>query len=91
MRSDAPAGTSTSLNAEFDYAAFEPSLRIAPFAEIFFIYSLVPGLAIMLGTDLRYKQTIEPNNESKWSDVYGMRLSAQVGIGNEIPQLFSAN
>src|SRR6185437_2055728 len=29
-KSNAPAGTSTSLNAEFDYASFEPSLRIAP-------------------------------------------------------------
>src|ERR1700679_3080898 len=37
-RSDAPADVSTSLNAEFDYASFEPSLRIAPFAGNFYLF-----------------------------------------------------
>jgi len=89
-RSDAPGSVTTSLNAEFDYAVFEPSLRIAPFAGNFYLF-IGPRLSYNVQQSFTEQTDNEPNNESKWSDVYGIRLSAQVGMGYEIPLSAPAN
>ena len=82
---NAPAGAAaTSLNAEFDYIAFEPSLRIAPFAGNLYFF-IGPRFAYNIVNNFTYQPESGPNNESKWSDVYGVRVSAQVGVGYEIP------
>jgi len=85
-RIEGPSSPGTSLTGEFDYIAFEPSLRIAPFAGnlYFFIgprFSYNVQDNFMLHSEPEYGS----NNESKWSDVYGVRISAQVGVGYEIP------
>jgi len=77
-------GTPTSLNAEFDYIAFEPSLRIAPFGGNFYLF-LGPRLSYNIKNHFLYQDQYSNNNEASWSDVYGVRLSAQLGIGYEIP------
>jgi outer membrane protein OmpA-like peptidoglycan-associated protein len=82
--SNAPAGFSTSLNSEFDYASFEPSLRIAPFGGNFYIF-LGPRLSYNTGQSFGIQVDNSPNVQAQWSNVYGMRLSAQIGIGEEIP------
>ncbi|HTB07391.1 MAG TPA: OmpA family protein [Bacteroidia bacterium] len=82
---NAPDGAAaTSLNAEFDYIAFEPSLRIAPFAGNLYFF-IGPRFAYNVENDFNYQPASGPNNEAKWSDVYGVRFSAQVGVGYEIP------
>ena len=83
-RSDAPAGYYTSLDAEFDYIAFEPSLRIAPFAGNLYFF-IGPRLSYNIKQSFMYRTASEPNQDSEWNDVYGVRLSAQVGVGYEIP------
>jgi outer membrane protein OmpA-like peptidoglycan-associated protein len=81
---------SASLNAEFDYLAFEPSLRIAPFAGNFYVF-IGPRLSYNVQNKLAYQDTYTTNNEAKWSDVHGVRLSAQVGIGYDIMLSAPAN
>jgi outer membrane protein OmpA-like peptidoglycan-associated protein len=83
-RSDAPAGYSTSLNAEFDYLAFEPSLRIAPFASNFYLF-IGPRLSYNIKQSFVYQTASEPDQESEWNNVYGVRFSAQIGAGYDIP------
>ncbi|HXB12548.1 MAG TPA: outer membrane beta-barrel protein, partial [Bacteroidia bacterium] len=83
-KSDAPSGYSTSLNAEFDYISFEPSLRIAPFAGNFYLF-IGPRLSYNIKQSFTYQSANQPDQESEWNDVYGMRLSAQIGAGYEIP------
>ena len=89
-KSDAPAGVSTSLNAEFDYASFEPSLRIAPFAGNFYLF-IGPRVSYNVNQKFSVVTANEPNNEAQFSDVYGIRLSAQIGAGYEIPLSAPAN
>jgi len=89
-KSNAPAGYSTSLNSEFDYASFEPSLRIAPFAGKFYIF-LGPRLSYNTGQSFGIQSDNSPNVQAQWSDVYGMRLSAQIGVGYEMPLSAPAN
>lgn len=89
-KSDAPAGYSTSLNAEFDYVSFEPSLRIAPFAGNFYIF-LGPRISYNTGQSFGMQSDNSPNVQAEWSDVYGMRLSAQIGVGYEMPLSAPAN
>jgi len=88
---DAPEGAAaTSLDAEFDYIEFEPSLRIAPFAGNLYFF-IGPRFGYNITNDFTYQPASGTNNESKWSDVYGIRASAQVGVGYEIPLSAPAN
>jgi outer membrane protein OmpA-like peptidoglycan-associated protein len=89
-KSNAPAGYSTSLDAEFDYASFEPSLRIAPFAGKFYIF-IGPRLSYNAMQSFSIQSDNEPNTQAQWSNVYGMRLSAQIGMGYEMPLSAPAN
>jgi outer membrane protein OmpA-like peptidoglycan-associated protein len=89
-RIDAASNVTTTLNAEFDYVAFEPSLRIAPFAGNFYLF-IGPRFAYNIQNKFDYVDQYSTNTESKWSDVYGVRMSAQVGAGYEIPLSAPAN
>jgi outer membrane protein OmpA-like peptidoglycan-associated protein len=78
------------LNAMFSYLTLEPSLRIAPFSGKFYLF-IGPRFSYNVTNDFVYEAPSTPNNESKWSDVYGVRVSAQIGAGYDIPLSAPAN
>jgi len=79
-----PPNSPGRLDADFDYLAFEPSLRIAPFSGNFYLF-IGPRFSFNINNSFTYEPPSAPNNEAKWSDVYGVRVSAQVGLGYDIP------
>ncbi len=86
----APGQNGTSLTARYNYLAFEPSLRIAPWAGKLYFF-IGPRLSYNVDHEFLYQPVSGPNNEARFSDVYGIRVSAQVGMGYEIPISAPAN
>ncbi|HTB32953.1 MAG TPA: outer membrane beta-barrel protein, partial [Bacteroidia bacterium] len=82
--SDAPAGVSQSLRTNFDFVAFEPSLRIAPFANNFYLF-VGPRVLYTTTKSFDFSESNEQEDMSKFNNVNDLKLSAQVGAGYDIP------
>jgi outer membrane protein OmpA-like peptidoglycan-associated protein len=74
------------LSTDIRYLTIEPSLRIAPFSSGFYLYA-GPVLNINLGNEFTYTHQGNPGYraEGSWSYMQSATLSAQVGIGWDIP------
>ena len=77
---DCPANLSTNMS----YVAIEPSLRIAPFANSFYIFA-GPTISFNLKKDFTYKQDKQDDKTGEWSDVNSTLFSGQAGMGIDIP------
>jgi outer membrane protein OmpA-like peptidoglycan-associated protein len=77
---DCPADLSTNIS----YLAIEPSLRIAPFSNSFYIFG-GPTMNFNLAKSFTYKQDKQPDRKGEWSDVKNSTFSAQLGAGIDIP------
>ncbi len=77
---DCPAGLSTSLS----YLALEPSLRLAPFSNSFYLFA-GPTFGINLSKKFDYTQDKQTDKRGTWSDINKTVLSAQVGAGIDVP------
>jgi outer membrane protein OmpA-like peptidoglycan-associated protein len=82
--SDAPATVSQSLRTDFDYIAFEPSLRLAPFANNFYLFA-GPRFCYTSTKSFDFRESNEQDNNNKFNNVNDLKLSAQVGAGYDIP------
>lgn len=81
---DAPAGINPTLKTDLDYISVEPSLRIAPFSGNFYLF-VGPRLNFNIEKSFVLEPEIGEQDDNKLSDVYPMRVSAQVGAGYDIP------
>ena len=77
---DCPANLSTNLS----YVAIEPSLRIAPFANAFYIFA-GPTISFNVKKDFTYTQDKQTDKTGEWSDVSSTLFSGQAGMGIDIP------
>ena len=75
-----PANLSTSLN----YISIEPSLRIAPFSSAFYLFG-GPTLGININKNFTYTQEKQADKRGDLSEVRKTVLSAQGGMGIDIP------
>ena len=77
---DCPANLSTNLS----YVAIEPSLRIAPFANSFYLFA-GPTISFNVKKDFTYLQDKQTDKTGEWSNVSKTLFSGQVGAGIDIP------
>ncbi len=77
---DCPANLSTNLS----YVAIEPSLRIAPFANSFYLFA-GPTISFNVNKDFTYLQDKQTDKTGEWSNVSKTLFSGQVGAGIDIP------
>ena len=77
---DCPANLSTNMS----YVAIEPSVRIAPFANSFYIFA-GPTVSFNVKKDFTYAQDKQTVKTGEWSDVNNTLVSGQAGIGIDIP------
>lgn len=77
---DCPANLSTNMS----YVAIEPSLRVAPFANSFYIFA-GPTISFNVKKDFLYTQDKQEDKTGEWSDVKNTLFSAQAGMGIDIP------
>ena len=77
---DCPANLSTNMS----YVAIEPSLRVAPFANSFYIFA-GPTISFNVKKDFLYTQDKQEDKTGEWSDVNNTLFSAQAGMGIDIP------
>ena len=77
---DCPANLSTNMS----YLAIEPSLRVAPFANSFYIFA-GPTISFNVKKDFLYTQDKQEDKTGEWSDVNNTLFSAQAGMGIDIP------
>ena len=83
---DCPANLSTNLS----YVTIEPSVRIAPFANSFYLFA-GPTISFNVKKDFIYLQDKQTDKTGEWSDVSKTLFSGQVGAGIDIPVSKAAN
>jgi outer membrane protein OmpA-like peptidoglycan-associated protein len=87
---DNPCDTCTaSLKTTLSYVSIEPSLRIAPFSNRFYVF-LGPRVGINMAKTFTYKTTDRAglqrqNVKDDWSAMRSTVVSGQVGAGYDIP------
>jgi len=81
---DAPCNCPASLSTNMSYVAIEPSLRIAPFSNSFYIFA-GPTISINISRSFTYLQQKQADVRDDWSDVRKTVFSGQVGAGVDIP------
>lgn len=82
----APCGQMSTLSATISYISIEPSLRIAPFSDGFYIFGgprIGYNWAISMGNEKTFVFTVEGKFASKaqFSDMNRIVYSGQIGIG----------
>ncbi len=80
----APCNCPATLETNISYVAIEPSLRIAPFSSSFYIFA-GPTLNFNVSRTFTYKQFKQPDTRAEWSDIRQTMISAQAGLGFDIP------
>ena len=80
----APCDCPATLSSNISYLAIEPSIRIAPFANAFYLFA-GPTLNFNLTKSFSYTQEKQEDVKGDWSDIRKMALSGQVGAGIDIP------
>ncbi|TXT33886.1 MAG: OmpA/MotB domain-containing protein [Chitinophagaceae bacterium] len=80
----APCNCPADLNTNLSYAVIEPSLRIAPFSNTFYLF-VGPTFGINISRSFQYIQDKQPDVYGEWSDIRKTMISAQAGLGIDIP------
>lgn len=80
----APCNCEANLSTNTSYITVEPSLRVAPFANAFYIFG-GPTISFNVSKGFTYTQEKQTDTRGDWSDVKKTALSAQAGAGIDIP------
>ena len=80
----APCNCPADLSTNLSYIAIEPSLRIAPFSNAFYIFG-GPTIGINISRSFTYTQLYQTDTRDEWSDLRKTVFAAQVGAGIDIP------
>ncbi len=80
----APCNCPADLSTNMSYVTIEPSLRIAPFANAFYIFA-GPTISFNVTKGFTYRQEKQTDVTGDWSGVHKTLLSAQAGAGVDIP------
>lgn len=80
----APCNCPATLATNLSYISIEPSLRIAPFSSGFYIFG-GPMLGINVRKKYEYSQEKQMDRAGDLSDIRSTVLSAQAGLGVDIP------
>lgn len=80
----APCDCPANLKTNISYVAVEPSLRFAPFSSGLYLFG-GPTVKFAVAKEFIYTQEKQPNTSEEWSDVRKAVVSAQAGIGLDLP------
>ncbi len=80
----APCNCPADLSTNISYVTIEPSLRVAPLGNAFYIFA-GPALSFNVTKKFTYTQDKQTDVRSEWSDVRKTVFSAQAGAGVDIP------
>jgi len=80
----APCNCAADLTTNISYVTVEPSLRLAPFANAFYIFA-GPTLSFNVSKAFTYTQEKQTDTRGDWSDIHKTVFSAQAGAGIDIP------
>jgi outer membrane protein OmpA-like peptidoglycan-associated protein len=80
----APCNCPANLSTNLSYVTIEPSLRIAPFANAFYIFA-GPTLSFNVTKAFTYTQDKQTDIKGDWSDLHKTVFSGQAGLGVDIP------
>lgn len=81
---EAPCNCEATLSTNISYVTIEPSLRIAPFGNSFYIFA-GPTVNFNVSKSFTYTQQKQADTKGDWSDIHGAVISAQAGAGIDIP------
>jgi outer membrane protein OmpA-like peptidoglycan-associated protein len=80
----APCNCPATLNTKLSYISIEPSLRIAPFANSFYLFA-GPTISFNQSKSFVYTQEKQTDQSGDLSDVNSTLFSGQIGAGIDIP------
>ena len=80
----APCNCAAELSTNISYVTVEPSLRIAPFANAFYIFA-GPTLSFNVSKAFTYTQEKQTDTRGDWSNIHKTVFSGQAGAGIDIP------
>lgn len=80
----APCNCPANLSTNLSYVAIEPSLRLAPFANSFYVF-VGPTIGININKEFKYTQQFQPDVRADWGSVNKSPIAAQFGAGFDIP------
>jgi outer membrane protein OmpA-like peptidoglycan-associated protein len=80
----APCNCPATLSTNLSYISIEPSLRIAPFSSAFYIFG-GPTIGVNVRKEYTYVQEKQLDKRADLSDVRKTVISAQAGLGVDIP------
>ncbi|MDB5210107.1 MAG: outer membrane protein OmpA [Sediminibacterium sp.] len=80
----APCNCPANLTTNIGYVVVEPSLRIAPFSNAFYIFG-GPTIAFNVSKTFEYTQAKQPDTKADWSELRKTVFAAQAGLGIDIP------
>jgi outer membrane protein OmpA-like peptidoglycan-associated protein len=86
----APCNCGANLSTNLSYITIEPSIRIAPFSNAFYVFA-GPTIALNVSKAFTYDQAKQTEKRGDLSDVRKTVLSAQAGAGIDIPISSRAN
>ena len=76
----APCNCLATLNADINYVAIEPSVRLG-FNNINLFFFAGPRVAFNINNDFKYTEVNQPNTVSNFSAMDKLQVSGQVGLG----------
>ena len=80
----APCNCPAELSTNLSYVTIEPSLRLAPFSNAFYLFA-GPTISFNVAKTFTYKQAKQPNVRADFGDIRKTVFSAQAGAGIDIP------
>ena len=80
----APCNCAADLSTNISYVTVEPSLRLAPFANAFYIFA-GPTFSFNVSKEFTYTQEKQADTRGDWSDIHKTVFSGQAGAGIDIP------
>jgi len=80
----APCNCPASLTSNISYISIEPSLRLAPFSNAFYVFA-GPTISINISKDFTYEQQKQVTVKEDMSDMRKTMIAAQAGLGIDIP------
>lgn len=80
----APCNCPADLDVKLQYLAMEPSLRLAPFSNGFYVFA-GPVFSNNFEKSFTYTQEQQPDRSGDLSDVRKWKISGQIGAGVDIP------
>ncbi len=80
----APCNCPATLRTNISYVSIEPSLRLAPFGNAFYVFA-GPTISFNVAKSFTYTQDKQVDKTADWSEVRKTVFSAQAGAGIDIP------